>query len=351
MPETANPARRWNSFVCPGCRFVFRVSQDHDGKGVVCPGCRVMLRLPGAGEETPPLITPARTGAEDEVEEIESADELPAAGGSDWKFLLGLSVPALLILGLFAWWMAPDAKPVEAPVASQLPPPSPGEAVDGKPAASAKNRMVEIEAVVKGFLAAATGEEILRFVRDPDRTAPKLSKWLEGRNYSAPGFREMIGDDVVPTAGGNLTRVTVRTGDFEAREIVLMESDGNLKVDWESWVGWSEMSWSEFKEKRPTEGRWFRVNLSEVEYYNFDFTDEDAWVSYRLDSPDGLESLYGYVPPDGEIARKIPPFEKGATIKLLVRLKYPAGAHSNNQVLIDAVSGHEWVELSGGESP
>ena len=46
--ETATPAKRWNSFVCPACRSIFRVARDHDGRGVVCPSCRGMLRLPGA---------------------------------------------------------------------------------------------------------------------------------------------------------------------------------------------------------------------------------------------------------------------------------------------------------------
>ncbi len=331
---------------------MFRVSQDHDGKGVVCPGCRVMLRLPDAGDETPPLIAPARKDGDEEVEEVESADDpLPVSGGSDWRFLLGLSVPALAVLALFAWWLAPDDKPLPPPTAGQLQTPPP-QAVEGERSATReKNLMLEVEAVVKGFLAAGNEEEILKFVRDPERTAPKLKAWLAARDYSAPGFREMVGDDIAPTGEGDLLTVTVRTGDFEARQIVLLESEGSLKVDWESWVGWSEMSWRDFKEKRPPGGSWFRVVLSDVEYYNFDFTDEDAWTSYRLNSPDGSESLFGYVPRNGEIARKIPPFEKGASIRLLVRLKYPEGARSENQVLIDAVSGHEWVELPGGESP
>ena len=51
-------ARRWSGFVCPDCRFVFRVSRDHDGEGIVCPSCRRMLRLPKEGEETAPLMVP-----------------------------------------------------------------------------------------------------------------------------------------------------------------------------------------------------------------------------------------------------------------------------------------------------
>lgn len=307
-----------------------------------------MLRLPGPGDETAALITPLRKGDSEEVEEVESSeDEDRATAGGDWRFLIGLAVPSLAILGIFAWWMAPDGKPVQPPVTVSLPPPATVDNGEGSKAAPTKNLLVEIETVVKGFLAAGSEEEILKFVRDPERTAPKLKTWFAGREYTAPGFRELMGDSVSPGADGTLLTVTVRTGDFEARQIVLVESGDEFKVDWESWVGWSEMTWKEFKERRPAGGAWFRVELSDVEYYNFDFTDEDAWISYRLDSPDGMESLYGYVPRNDDLARKIPPFEKGASIKLLVRLKYPEAAKSENQVLIDAVSGHEWVELPG----
>ncbi len=56
----AEKPRRWSAFVCPECRFVFRVPRDHDGEGIVCPSCRRMLRLPGEGDKTAPLIAPLK---------------------------------------------------------------------------------------------------------------------------------------------------------------------------------------------------------------------------------------------------------------------------------------------------
>ncbi len=53
--------RRWSAYVCPECRFVFRVPRDHDGEGIVCPSCRRMLRLPGEDDETAPLLAALKT--------------------------------------------------------------------------------------------------------------------------------------------------------------------------------------------------------------------------------------------------------------------------------------------------
>jgi hypothetical protein len=350
VPETLNPARRWNSFVCPGCRFVFRVPQDHDGKGVVCPACRIMLRLPGPEDETPPLKSEGLPEGAGELEEIEAGndDDMPA-GGSDWKFLLGLAVPAIALLALFAWWMAPDDS--SPPVIAQVPPVVPGDTAGEIPQPAPQSMVLEIESVVKAFLGASSEEEVLLHVRQPDRTAPKLKAWLAGKPYVAPGFREMIGDSVSATGDKSLLTVTVRTGDFELRQIVLLESEGTLKVDWESWAGWSEMTWKDFQATRPEDGKWFRVELSAVDYYNFDFKDEDQWVSYRLDSPDGKDSLYGYVPRNGGLDQKIRPFEENLKVRMLLKLKFPAGGTSGNQVVIEAVTGQEWVELPVAENP
>ena len=57
MPDTMESARRWSGYVCPDCRFVFRVPRDHDGKGIVCPSCRRMLKIPTALDVAPPLLT------------------------------------------------------------------------------------------------------------------------------------------------------------------------------------------------------------------------------------------------------------------------------------------------------
>ena len=59
--ESSNEkARRWGAFVCPDCRFLFRIPGDHDGLGIVCPSCRRMLRIPKDGDAVSPLIKPIK---------------------------------------------------------------------------------------------------------------------------------------------------------------------------------------------------------------------------------------------------------------------------------------------------
>lgn len=342
MPETLTTARRWNSFVCPGCRFVFRVPQDHDGRGVVCPACRVMLRLPGPGDELVPLVIPPSAAPEPVPEiEVDEVEEAPATGGGgDWKFIASLVVPALLLLGCFAWWMMPEPEVARPSPVAEIPP----SALPIQPEPAATTLILRLEEAVRSFLMAPTAEDALRHVRNPEQTRPKLEAWLAGRPYVAPGFHELLAETVSTTSGaGEQITAQVRTRDFELREIVLVESDGGLRVDWESWVGWSEMPWADFEREKPEEPKWFRVILSQVDYYNFAFKNDSEWSSYRLDAPDGTASLYGYVPRAGELDQRIRPVDEGSSVKLLLRLRYPSGALSGNQVLIEEVAGQQWV--------
>lgn len=330
---------------------MFRVPRDHDGKGVVCPACRVMLRLPGPDDVLMPLVVPPRAAPAEVVEEIEYEDEEEVAReGMDYKFIIALAVPALLVLGLFAWWMMPDpagprdGPPSAAPSAGSVP-----LAVEQEPAV--RTLVLELESVVKAFLDAPDAVAALRQVRDPERIAPKLEAWLAGKPYVAPGFREFLGESAASGSTGNLITVQVRTGNFEVREITLFGKAGAFKVDWESWAGWSEMSWEDFQSERPTEGKWFRLTLSRVDYYNFAFKNELEWSSYRLDSPDGSTSLYGYVPRTSQLDQEIRPVDETERVKLLLKLRYPPDQPSGNQVLIEGVSGQEWVELAPPEAP
>lgn len=358
VSETVTTARRWNSFVCPGCRCVFRVPQDHDGTGVVCPACRIMLRLPGPDDELPPLISSQASVAEpvehEEYDDDADADEAVAAARSDRNFIAILAVAAVVLIGVVAWWLMPEKK-APASIAGAPQPESPAATATthntgGLTVEPPKPLFIEIESTVKAFLEAPTREASLALVLDPEDSARKLDAWLAGETYAAPGFQGIVGDPVTSGTGEGATSIVqLRTGDYNLREIILIKRDGRLKVDWDSWVGWSEMTWKEFRKKKPVEPVLFRVRLSIVDYFNFGFSDDHEWSSYRLDSRDGMDSLYGYVPRTGNLDQRLRPVDVSATTKWVVKLKFPPDATSDSQVVIDSVVGEGWLMQPKGK--
>ncbi len=311
-----------------------------------------MLRLPAPGDEVPPLVMPARKELEPEIietEEYEEDDEIPAASG-DARFIAILAGGALALLGVFWWWLKPDPQASMQAAATPDQQASPADAekpVEAEPAN--QTLIMQVEAVAKAFLEAADPAEALEQVRNPGQTEGRMKQFQGDASYQAAGFRGIVGDVLTAsTRDEQVYTVQVRTDNYDLRDMALVREGGQFKVDWDSWVGWSEMPWDDFKEDKPTEPKLFRVVLSQVDYYNFGFKDDLEWSSYRLDSPDGSRTLYGYVPRTGELDQQIRPVEAGKKQKLLLKLRFPRDSRSDNQVIIDSVAGDSWVEPGEG---
>jgi len=84
-----------------------------------------------------------------------------------------------------------------------------------------------------------------------------------------------------PVSASNNTEVllysyaSVRPGN--TTDVALIARPGEaFKVDWESFVGASEMGWPEFKKERPVRPQLFRVFAQFDDYYNYEFSDEET---------------------------------------------------------------------------
>jgi hypothetical protein len=204
--------------------------------------------------------------------------------------------------------------------------------------------LVEAESLVGVFLNAKTINELLPVVRDPDRAKVRMQREYPDGRIDPPGMAKFNPEKGL-VRGDSFLSVTVRTRDFEVRHLNLVETPLGLRVDWESWVGWTEMSWPDFLETKPTTPKTFRVVVRKVDYYNFGFSDDLHWRSFLLESRKGEETMYGYVERGSELEGRIlidPELKKAM---LILKVRFPAGAPaSSKQVLIDEVVHGSWVE-------
>lgn len=198
----------------------------------------------------------------------------------------------------------------------------------------------ELQPVFETFLNARSPEEMAKWVRHPEITLPRIQEFY-GEDFAPDGFSSIIWGQA-PQRSGKSIRVSIQDGNFSRREIHLVDEDG-WKVDWESWAGWSEMSWEELKKTRPTKPVLLRVVVSDVSYYNFDFTDEARWSSYRLESSDGEQSLYAYVPRAGVLDARLKSLEGVKERLLTVKAHYPEDAPSESQLIVDEIVTDGWL--------
>ena len=367
VPETMESARRWSGFVCPDCRFVFRVPRDHDGKGVVCPSCRRMLRIPAPGDRTPPLLMPLKSS---KPEEPPSGAEPPSgenkrrkkksrrgenhawdsetgkrrmSGREDkrqmfWMLVGGATLLALILAGVLMTQLGGD-KPVP-PVRPLVAKPN-----DAEPAVrevSDVDFLAAAEPMAKKFLEAGRIEDLVALVRNPKLAEPRIRSQYPDGKVPAPGMSSFnTASEVVRI--GSVFSVGIRTRDFEEKVLFFHETPEGFKIDWEAWAGWSELPWAEFMASKTKQSKAFRVNLGVVEYYNVAFADDKKWTSYRLESPDGKHVVYGYAESDSVLNSKLRPPPESKVVGMILALRFPENAASNNQVLIDHIITEGWV--------
>ncbi len=326
-----------------------------------------MLRLPGSQDETAPLLEPLkRTAPEETAVDGEAPGRLKRRrrrkGGENlsWEHheankdlspgergqMRGFLIGGVLLLGLLFGGLAVfmrdqggTAKISEmvAPGVETAPVPA------GPTVRSDQAVLAEAEPLAEKFLAATSVDALLPLVRHPEISGPRMADYYPDGKLEAPGLSRFNATAQVSMLG-KLRSIVVVTKNYDAKPLVVTEEPGAMKVDWEAWVGWSEMTWEEFRKARPTAGQVFRVTLSPVEYYNFAFSDDRHWQSYRLESPDREHSIYGYVEKGSTLDQRLRPNADVKSLPLMLSLKFPEDSTADDQVEIDQFVTEGWVE-------
>ena len=281
-------------------------------------------------------------------------DEEPDTASASYRLkgrltLAAISLVSLLFVGLIIYGVAQSLKEKEEPAK---------EAEEKAPELIAREALSELErdaldkaketfaaagVVIGKFLNAPTYKERLEFVRDRKRVEP-LMKEFYSRNPDGPiQFRE-------PEEGWRMSPyesfliTTVITQDFKRiATAVELQKDGKFLVDWESFVGYSEIPWDQMQEKKPTKPFLVRVRASIGDYYNYGFTD-DAWACVQLQDKTHEHTIYGYVDLEDEVLDDLKSMMtlRGAT-HLTLKLVHAGEGKGKNQFLIKEAVAKGWV--------
>lgn len=214
------------------------------------------------------------------------------------------------------------------------------------PQRTAEELVREAEVLARKFLNAATVDEMLTTVRNPELAESRMRAFYRDGKIEAPGMSQFNSGAALVTRG-KLHSFPVLTRDHEERSLAFIETPQGLKIDWESWVGWSDMPWKDFLSTKPWGSHVFRVILASVDYYNFGFSDDTKWQCYRLESPDREHAVYGYAEKNSALDAKLRPNAGEQTVQMTLALKFPPDAKSDSQVEIERLVCEGWVEEGG----
>lgn len=344
-----------------------------------------MLRIPGEGEEAAPLMAPLRTigFAEDDTPEPSGEKRTRSkrkkkahqADTPSWETSAGkwrasrkkrkrnfqtIAGWTLLIAVVFgaAFFLTNSDEPEQTTDGSgkvddfdeltQIPLLLPEEELEESVELPKIMQRSEAEflalaqPIAEAFFAASEVGQILPLIRDRDRVEAHIRAHYPDGKIEPTGISKFNSTGRV-SYRDSFAAVAIQTDDFEKKQLAYVDGADGLKIDWESWVGWSEMPWDKLIESRPASPVLVRAMLKWVDYYNFNFSDESKWRSYRLVSPDGEHTLYGYAARNSLLDQRLRPGEQSATVAVTLKIRFPEETESRNQALIDEYVSDGWV--------
>ncbi|MFN0080747.1 MAG: hypothetical protein ACKVY0_30125 [Prosthecobacter sp.] len=262
-----------------------------------------------------------------------------------------------------------DAAKTEVTPAPALPKISVDEAVL-QPSASVQDARHPAESKIKELPLAETGDDVVQalalldqywkhaawkdripLVADSSRVAALMQDFYETQGAVDPVPGGMISKARYQINGTEILYFSYTssrpTGTLEVA--LLRGPDGKFLLDWESLTGYGEMSFQDFRTKRPTKPVSLRAYVRLFEYYNFEFSDSKRYLCMKLTSESGESSVYAYCERGTELARWLetdlastgPTGFKG----YLLQLSFPPNAQSNQCVNLDKVVTARWLTL------
>jgi hypothetical protein len=204
-----------------------------------------------------------------------------------------------------------------------------------------------MEEVVKNFVTAESPAELKKYIRNSERVGPLLDRYYERADYEAEGFEAL--DMSQMKYNGDVVTMLVQKADFLSSPIaverVVDGEEESYQIDWESWVGYCDYTPEQMRAEKPDKPFLMRVIVKPTNYYNYDFSDDVKWRSLGLELKDSIDSFIGYVERDSEQDKKFRVMMKGGqVVACMVRVAYPTGSRSNDQVEILEIVGSGWMQ-------
>lgn len=223
----------------------------------------------------------------------------------------------------------------------------------GPGVADIESKRPQIEAVVRGFMEAASVERRLPFVRDPARVRPLMENFYRRHPVQGMAWQGLGWVKSVEEPGFRLGYVQALFVDAAPANLIVEEtSAGEFKVDWESYVRYGELSWQDFMKSRPAQPTLFRVLASRV-VGTMQMRTGDHIQVLEIKHPAENGVVYGYFDTrDPGLTSLLDQMNLGkwADVPLTLRLCYTGASSDEKSVKIAGIEGKGWLILQSKRS-
>lgn len=206
----------------------------------------------------------------------------------------------------------------------------------------------------------------LEYVIEKPGIELRMKDYYETRGLKEPAAGDQVADVELQLAGERYLDVVYANGAQPSgtiRASFVRDERGMVRLDWESFVGYSAMGMREFRDKKPDVPAIMRVYASVDDYYNYEFSDPKKFLSVRLRNPDGSEAVNGFCEQGGRVASAItarlatssgesaPKGEAGAAKRVwapvVVKVRFPSNPQSDHCVELMELMHGQWLAPAG----
>ena len=212
----------------------------------------------------------------------------------------------------------------------------------------AETQVSTIERAVRNFFDSRSVEEMLRYVRHPERVRPLMESYYAESSLKPLRFESFLSLEplTIDHSASYWAVFCELEGAVQSQLMLESASVNEAKVDWETFVCYQPMDWDEFAKSRP-EGYTgdFRVYVEKDELHSHEFSDSSTFDCYRLTALNGDEVLFGYVPRGLGLGLRLDKLTAGnenQEVPMLLRLHVPKDIKSPRGVVIREIVSPRW---------
>ncbi|MDA8958790.1 hypothetical protein N9F11_00065 [Akkermansiaceae bacterium] len=399
MSETAS-SNRWIPFQCPTCFGLFRIKKSQVGQTGRCPVCNAAVQ--SSESENLGVLNQAASSAIDNnnlLERVAVAQEMTSeqlrkaesgirgrrrqyvgeeAGGmaweeeeaSDnvsWKVVVSIVLSAFVLLALsLVYYKNVGLNSSAGSTKPEINREQADSWLDDIEKADRNTKKIEegetaakdvdnfekfdnakVEKAIRNFVTAKSPAELKKYIRNSERVGPLLDRYYEKVDYEVEGFEAL--DMTQMRYNGDVVTMFVQKADFLSSPIAVERivdgEEESYLIDWESWVGYCDYTPEQMRMEKPDKPFLMRVLVQPASYYNYEFSDDGKWRSLGLELKDSIYSFLGYVERDSEQDKRFRVMMKGGkVVACMVRVAYPTGSRSKDQVEILEIVGSGWLQ-------
>ena len=203
---------------------------------------------------------------------------------------------------------------------------------------------------VKTFLDAKSLKERLMLIRDQSLMVDKMVKYYETHDPGPIAYEKITARETNPAGVLSFAFNVVLPGGENRRTVAARTLNGQYLIDWASFVLYSDMSWKQFMDMRPTTPVLMRVTAEPGDHFNDFFPKTANLICLKLTDPCVKDSpvIYAYATPGTPLGMALEfILRKGVSEAqpVILTLKYPqdsANAEAN-QVWVDELVAEGWL--------